>query len=126
MARLYAEFTAAGKDWFFNVWQPDFVKDAESGKKVPLYEASEEQLASDPGCWLLNPDEEWHGFGNVEQGYCMLDPIKVSIVTPGVKSDAELEDWGIPAAVVSSYLDNKGIVVEKRPILQFFFCFLLA
>lgn len=33
MARLYAEFTAAGKDWFFNVWQPDFVKDAESGKK---------------------------------------------------------------------------------------------
>lgn len=126
MARLYAEFTAAGKDWFFNVWQPDFVKDAESGKKVPLYEASEEQLASDPGCWLLNPDEEWHGFGNVEQGYCMLDPIKVSIVTPGVKSDAELEDWGIPAAVVSAYLDNKGIVVEKTTDFTILFLFSLG
>lgn len=125
MARLYAEFSGK-KDWFFNVWQPDFVKDGESGKKVPLYEASEEQLASDPGCWLLNPDEEWHGFGNVEQGYCMLDPIKVSIVTPGVKSDAELEDWGIPAAVVSAYLDNKGIVVEKTTDFTILFLFSLG
>lgn len=125
MARLYAEFSGK-KDWFFNVWQPDFVKDGESGKKVPLYEASEEQLASDPGCWLLNPDEEWHGFGNVEPGYCMLDPIKVSIVTPGVKSDAELGEWGIPAAVVSAYLDNKGIVVEKTTDFTILFLFSLG
>ena len=56
----------------------------------------------------------------------MLDPIKVSIVTPGVKSDAELEDWGIPAAVVSAYLDNKGIVVEKTTDFTILFLFSLG
>ena len=43
----------------------------------------------------------------------MLDPIKVSVVTPGVNADGSLADWGIPASVLTSYLDNKGIIVEK-------------
>lgn len=53
----------------------------------------------------------------------MLDPIKVSVTTPGVKADGELEDWGIPAAVLTSYLDAKGIIVEKPPILRSCSCF---
>lgn len=112
VARLHAEFTGK-KDWFFNIWQPDFVVDRESGQKVPFFEADEEQLATDPDCWTLKPNEDWHGFGEVEEGYCMLDPIKVSLVTPGVLTDGSLAESGIPAAVVSAYLDNKGIVVEK-------------
>lgn len=112
VARLYAEYSGK-KDWFFNIWQPDFVTDRESGQKVPFFEADEEQLATDPDCWTLKANEDWHGFGEVEEGYCMLDPIKVSLVTPGVLVDGKLDDKGIPAAVVSSYLDNKGIVVEK-------------
>lgn len=125
MGRLHAEFTGK-KDWFFNVWQPDFVVDAESGKKVPFFEAAEEQLVTDPECWTLKPNEEWHGFGDVEEGYCMLDPIKVSIVTPGVKPDGALEEWGIPAAVVSAYLDNKGIIVEKTTDFTILFLFSLG
>lgn len=125
VARLHAEFSGK-KDWFFNVWQPDFITDRESGKKIPLFEAQEEQLATDPECWMLNPNEEWHGFGNVEPGYCMLDPIKVSIVTPGVSANAGLEDWGIPAAVVSAYLDNKGIIVEKTTDFTILFLFSLG
>ena len=112
VARLHAEFTGK-KDWFFNIWQPDFVVDRESEQKVPFFEADEEQLATDPDCWTLKPNEDWHGFGEVEEGYCMLVPIKVSLVTPGVLTDGSLAESGIPAAVVSAYLDNKGIVVEK-------------
>ena len=125
IARLHAEFSGK-KDWFFNVWQPDFVTDKDSGKAVPFFEASEEQLATDPDCWTLKPNEEWHGFGNVEAGFCMLDPIKVSIVTPGVAADGGLKDWGIPAAIVSAYLDNKGIVVEKTTDFTILFLFSLG
>ncbi len=125
VARLHAEFSGK-KDWFFNVWQPDFVEDKESGKKIPFFEADEEMLATDPECWTLKPDEEWHGFGKVEPGYCMLDPIKVSVVTPGMLPDANLDDWGIPAAVVSAYLDNKGIVVEKTTDFTILFLFSLG
>lgn len=56
----------------------------------------------------------------------MLDPIKVSVTTPGVKADGELEDWGIPAAVLTSYLDAKGIIVEKTTDFTVLFLFSLG
>lgn len=125
LGRLHAEFTGK-KDWFFNVWQPDFVIDAQSGKKIPFFEATPEQLTTDPNCWILRPNDEWHGFGDIEDGYCMLDPIKVSITTPGVLPNGDLADFGIPASVVSAYLDNKGIVVEKTTDFTILFLFSLG
>ena len=112
LARLCVEFSQQ-KDWFFDAWQPDTVRDAASGKPMPFFEADEERLATDPGCWVLKPDAQWHGFGDIEDGYCMLDPIKVSIVTPGVAPQGGLLPNGIPAAIVTAYLDQQGIVVEK-------------
>ena len=53
----------------------------------------------------------------------MLDPIKVSVVTPGVNADGSLADWGIPASVLTSYLDNKGIIVEKTTDFTILFLF---
>lgn len=125
LGRLHAEFTGK-KDWFFNVWQPDFAIDAQTGKKIPFFEATPEQLTTDPNCWILKPNDEWHGFGDIEDGYCMLDPIKVSITTPGVLPDGDLADFGIPASVVSAYLDNKGIVVEKTTDFTILFLFSLG
>ena len=112
LGRLCAQFEDRS-DWFFNCWQPDFVLDRNTGHKAPFHEASEDLLVSDPSCWVLHPGEAWHGFGAIEDGYCMLDPIKVSIVTPGVAPTGELMPVGIPACVVSAYLDRQGIVVEK-------------
>ena len=112
VGRLNREFTAK-HDWFFNVWQPDSVISKKTGKKVPFFEADSTQLMTDPDCWVLKPNDSWHGFGEIEEGYCMLDPIKVSITTPGMQLDGTLADTGIPAAVLSAYLDAKGIVVEK-------------
>lgn len=120
LSRLNANYAEQG-EWFVNVWQPDAVADG-SGKKVPFWQADPARLASEPEYWTLKPGESWHGFGKVEEGYCMLDPIKVSVTTPGVGADGLLE-WGIPASVLSSYLDRFGIVVEKTTDFTILFLF---
>ena len=43
----------------------------------------------------------------------MLDPIKVTVLMPGVNDDGSLADWGIPAAIVVKFLDTRGIINEK-------------
>jgi len=110
MGRAHRQF-AAKKQWFFKTWNADFVKS--KGKKVRFEDASADQLATDPQCWVLHPGENWHGFDKLEDGYCMLDPIKVSIVTPGVADKGGLEKTGIPATLVTGYLHYRGVEVEK-------------
>src|SRR3712207_9479429 len=34
--------------------------------------------------WMLRANERWHGFGELAQGFNMLDPIKATIITPGL------------------------------------------
>jgi arginine decarboxylase len=111
MGRANRQF-AAKKQWFFKTWNAETIK-AKGGKKVRFEDASPDQLATDPECWVLHPNETWHGFGNLEDGYCMLDPIKVSIVTPGVADKGGLEKTGIPATLVTGYLHYRGVEVEK-------------
>ena len=122
VARIHHELTA-GNDWFFDVWQPETVKNPETGEKIPFYEADEDMLATSAECWVLHTGEQWHGFGDIEDGYCMLDPIKVSVITPGVMPDSSLADEGIPAALLTAYLDAKGIVVEKTTDFTCLFLF---
>ena len=110
MGRVYNEFREQG-DWFFNTWNADEVQ--ENGKRVPFAAASPEYLATEPDAWVLHPGERWHGFGDLEDGYCMLDPIKVSILTPGVADEGGLGEKGIPATLVTAYLHRRGVEVEK-------------
>ncbi|RFU41711.1 arginine decarboxylase [Actinomadura logoneensis] len=88
--------------WFFGVWQPDHVATR------PV-----EDLVSDPAAWSLEPGAAWHGFTDLRSGYCMLDPIKVTITCPGVTADGAVQELGIPARIVAAYLEQRGIVVEK-------------
>ena len=104
MARL-AERIAAGGDrpgWFFGVWQPETIVGART-----------EALISDPGHWTLEPGASWHGFDDLESGYCLLDPIKVTITCPGINADGTTQERGIPARIVAAYLETRNIVVEK-------------
>lgn len=111
------------KDWFFNIWQPETVIDSH-GKKIPFYEAPYDYLEQTAACWTLEPNAKWHGFGNIEKDYCMLDPIKVSVTTPSVNNHkGELLDRGIPAAIVTRYLETKGIIVEKTTDFTFLILF---
>jgi len=112
IARIRAEF-GDKRDWFFNVWQPTTIREPGTTRQTAFHLASDDLLLREPDCWVLHPGDDWHGFGDLEDGYCMLDPIKVSLLTPGLSRSGALESWGIPASVLTSYLGQQGIVVEK-------------
>jgi arginine decarboxylase len=98
-------------DWWFRVWQPDGL-DLDKPPKT--------------ADWVLDPKADWHGFGHLAPDYVMLDPIKVTLLTPGLGKGAQLEETGIPAAVVSKYLWERGLVVEKTGLYSFLILFSLG
>ncbi len=120
MGRIQAQF-AKKRDWFFNTWNASHV--SVGRKRVPFHEAPAELLATDPNAWVMHPGDDWHGFDSLPDDYCMLDPIKASIVTPGVGKDGSLEKTGIPATLVTAYLDRLGIQVEKTTDFTVLFLF---
>jgi arginine decarboxylase len=122
MGRVFRQFEKK-RDWFFNTWNADTVKDRKTGRKVRFEDAPAELLATDPGCWVLHPGADWHGFGDIEDDYCMLDPIKVSVVTPGVTVKGGLDKKGIPATLVTAYLHRRGVEVEKTTDFTILFLF---
>jgi arginine/lysine/ornithine decarboxylase len=71
----------------------------------------------------MHPGDDWHGFDTLPDDYCMLDPIKASIVTPGVGNNGQLAKSGIPATLVTAYLDHRGIQVEKTTDFTVLFLF---
>jgi len=118
MARLTQEIAARRQDdWWFGVWQPDEV----NGK--PFAEADSDLLRTSSDAWVLKPDATWHGFGDLGDNYCMLDPIKGTVLTPGLNQDGQLESSGIPGPLVSSFLASRGIVVEKTEPYSFLLLF---
>ncbi|MGH8435543.1 MAG: Orn/Lys/Arg decarboxylase N-terminal domain-containing protein [Pseudomonas sp.] len=107
MVRLGNEVRQRGpQDWWFGVWQPDEVNG------VPFADLDPQALRHGDA-WVLRPTASWHGFGDLGSDYCMLDPIKVTVLTPGQTLEGQMESSGIPAPLVSSFLSSRGIVVEK-------------
>jgi len=98
----------APDDWWFDIWQP------------PLGEAGGQDV---PGNWLLKPSAEWHGFGPLAEDYLLLDPIKVTLVTPGLTATGQPAVRGIPATVVGRFLWERGLVVEKTGLYSFLVLF---
>ena len=125
MARVEREI-GTGKtktDWWFPMWQPATITDPKTRKKIAFTDASLDTLRDNPSCWTLHPEEKWHGFDGLPDNYCMLDPIKVTILMPGVNDDGTLAKWGIPAAVVVKFLDTRGIINEKSGDYSILFLF---
>ncbi len=120
LARLHTQFSARG-DWFFSAWQPEEVRDG--AHTLRFEDAPAAMLAESPACWMLEPHAPWHGFGALEQDYCMLDPIKVTLVTPGITPSGDMAETGIPAALLSAYLAERGIIVEKTANFSILFLF---
>ncbi len=100
-----------GVDRWFKVWGPADLSE----------EGIEERDA-----WMLKPGERWHGFGNLADGFNMLDPIKATIITPGLDVDGEFAERGIPAAIVTKYLAEHGVIVEKCGLYSFFIMFTIG
>ena len=112
LARCHRELGEKG-EWFFWPWNAPHAVDPKTKKKHRFDLAPHELLAHEPSCWVLHPGEKWHGFDGLPDGYCMLDPIKPGIVCPGMGDDGKLESRGVPAAVVSAYLGERGIVPSR-------------
>ncbi len=125
------------RDWWFRVWQPDKVKTKRG--VVRFEDAESETLATRAECWTLEPGAAWHGFKGLTSGYCLLDPIKVTLITPGIAPNGSLFDPDaepalpdvptqafIPAPIVSAFLDSEGIVAEKTGHYTVLFLFSLG
>ena len=89
--------------WFFDVWQPENIGTKE--------------------CWELKAEDKWHGFRDIDQEHMYLDPIKVTLLTPGLNGDGTMAERGIPASIVSKYLDDRGVIVEKTGPYNLLFLF---
>ena len=101
-----------GADWWFKVWGPD--------------DLSEEGL-EERDAWMLKANEDWHGFGDLAENFNMLDPIKATIITPGLDIKGDFSDeFGIPAAIVTKYLAEHGVIVEKTGLYSFFIMFTIG
>jgi len=83
LGRELEKGTDGGAPWFFGVWQPEVVRDPVSNKVSPFADVPDALLATEPSCWSLEAGQSWHGFGDLDSGYCMLDPTKVTVTTPG-------------------------------------------
>jgi len=105
-----------GDGWFFRLYQPEHVTDPETGDKLLLEDAPDKLLIKNSACWTLKPGESWHGFqdADIADGYCMLDPTKVSILMPGGNAQGTAEPWGIPAAILVEFLDGRRVEIARN------------
>ena len=97
-----------GKDWWFKVWGPDQLVEDGIGR------------AED---WIIKAEgrtAKWHGFGKLADGFNMLDPIKATIVTPGLDLNGRFDLQGIPASIVTKFLSEHGVIVEKTGLYSLF------
>ncbi len=108
MRKVDEEF---GDSWWFKVWGPDELADEGVGER---------------DAWVLRANERWHGFGDLSSGFNMLDPIKSTIITPGLDVGGDFADQGIPAAIVTKYLAEHGVIVEKTGLYSFFIMFTIG
>ncbi|WP_208508715.1 Orn/Lys/Arg decarboxylase N-terminal domain-containing protein [Variovorax paradoxus] len=120
MRKVEEEF---GKDeWWFKVWGPEKLVDEGIGV---------------PDDWIMHGEKNgksrskksprnWHGFGELVDGFNMLDPIKSTIVTPGLDLEGNFAETGIPASVVTKFLAEHGVIVEKTGLYSFFIMFTIG
>ncbi|MDE1225817.1 arginine decarboxylase [Vibrio aestuarianus] len=110
-------------DWFFKPWNAETVVDPVTGESYPFEEAPSELLVSEQSCWCLDPKDKWHGFKDLQDNWVMLDPIKVSLLTPGMSEDGELLETGVPAELFTAYASRFGIVPTRTTDFQVMFLF---
>jgi arginine decarboxylase len=100
-----------GKDWWFQVWGPQTLAADGIGSRED---------------WMLKANDKWHGFGNIAAGFNMLDPIKATVITPGLDVSGKFAKSGIPASILTKFLAEHGVIVEKTGLYSFFIMFTIG
>lgn len=111
MRKVGKEMSDNDNGWWFKVWGPSDLSE----------EGIEEREA-----WMLKPKDKWHGFNKLDKGFNLLDPIKATIITPGIDLEGEFNDQGIPANLVVKYLAEHGVNIEKCGLYSFFIMFTIG
>ncbi|MBB6095166.1 arginine/lysine/ornithine decarboxylase [Povalibacter uvarum] len=116
-------YANAGRDaqekWFFDPFVPDVVsirgsRFAKDAANVRWEDLPTEVLKHEQQCWVFEPKATWHGYRGYSDGYAMVDPNKLALLTPGIdRKTGEYLDWGVPATVLANYLREQRIVPEK-------------
>ena len=105
--------------WFFDPFVPDVVTIRNSrftndAANVPWEEVPTEVIKREQQCWNFHPKSAWHGYTGYSDGYAMVDPNKLTLLTPGInRKTGEYLDFGVPATVVANYLREQRVVPEK-------------
>jgi len=94
--------------WWFDVWEPT------------VAEQTPTDIHAD---WVLKPDDAWHGFTGLAENHVMVDPIKVTILSPGLSASGAMDEHGIPAAVITKFLSSRRIEIEKTGLYSFLVLF---
>ncbi len=105
-------YARTGKDkeeqWFFDPFVPDVVE-GRAWEDLPT-----EALKREQRCWNFHPKATWHGYAGMAEGYAMVDPNKLMLLTPGIdRRTGEYLDFGVPATVLANYLREQKVVPEK-------------
>ena len=111
-----------GADWWFKVWGPDKLVEEGIGEAKDWIIKGESRSAKT----AKNGANNWHGFGQMATGFNMLDPIKSTIVTPGMDLNGKFAKTGIPASIVTKFLAEHGVIVEKTGLYSFFIMFTIG
>ncbi|MEE4192691.1 MAG: ornithine decarboxylase [Halieaceae bacterium] len=105
--------------WFFDPFVPDIVTVTNSEHTEDLHDVRWEDVPTEvikreQQCWNMGPESKWHGYDGYVEGYCMVDPNKLSLLTPGIdRQTGEYLDFGLPATVVANYLREQRVIPEK-------------
>ena len=118
MRKVDAEY---GNHWWFKVWGPEALVEDGIGRSDNWIIKAEKK-----GRKKKNENPNWHGFGDLADGFNMLDPIKATIVTPGLNLDGKFDKAGIPASIVTKFLAEHGVIVEKTGLYSFFIMFTIG
>jgi lysine decarboxylase/arginine decarboxylase len=120
MRKVDAEF--GDGDWWFQVWGPEQLEEEGIGRSDDWVLKKTDADGVQPS----DGEDSWHGFGDMAPGFNMLDPIKATLITPGLNLDGRFETTGIPASIVTKYLAEHGVVVEKTGLYSFFIMFTIG
>jgi ornithine decarboxylase len=109
----------AEEQWFFDPFVPDVVtikgsRHTKDATDVPWEDIPTDVLRREQQCWSFHPRSRWHGYAGYVDGYVMVDPNKLTLVTPGIdRRTGEYLDFGVPATVVANYLREQRVIPEK-------------
>ncbi|NRN74640.1 putative ornithine decarboxylase [Lactobacillus helveticus] len=79
-------------------------------------------LMDDAKYWSMSKNDDWHGFRKMGNGEAMIDPLKITVRTPGINvKNAKYEKTGIPGAVVAEFLMENHIIRAKNDLNSLLF-----